>query len=327
MGHLMVTSTAARYFIALLACASALGVALALNAWLQVTPFQFFLTAVLLSAYFGGTRPAILATVLGTLAISYYFEVPRYSLEITGMDTLVKLLVFLVTALLVSSVTERLRDAEARAREAQAAAEAARARLDGILARLRDGFFALDPEWRFTYASPQTAPMILSHRGPLTSEGLVGKTIWDVLPADASIRVAARLREAMATQQPVAFEEQDSLQGRWLAYRAFPTGDGLSVYCHDITQAKGAEATLQAMAQAAQGVSQVLDVALSPVAEYFARERDRRELPPEARAATDQMAEHLDRAMEAVWKLRRAVRVPPERASSPAPAARTELDG
>jgi hypothetical protein len=159
--------------------------------------------------------------------------------------------------------------------------------------------------------------MILSHRGALTRERLVGKTIWEVLPADASIRVAGRLGEAMASQQPVAFEEQNALQGQWLAYRAFPTAEGLSVYCHDITEAKNREATLQAMAQAAQGVSQVLDVALSPVAAYFSHQRDRRELPPDERAATDQMAAHLDRAMESVSKLRRAVRASPEQASRP----------
>jgi hypothetical protein len=158
-------SSAARYLAALAFSALALIIALALHAWLQVTPFQFFLTAVLLTAYYGGMRPALLATALGTLAINYFFETPLYSLQIIGVDTLVKLLVFLVAALLVSSVTERLRETEAGARAAQAEAEAARAQLHGILARISDGFFALDPEWRFTYASPQTAPIILSHRG------------------------------------------------------------------------------------------------------------------------------------------------------------------
>jgi PAS domain-containing protein len=320
-------SSAARYIAALAFSVLALIIALALRAWLDITPFQFFLIAVLLSAYYGGMRPAFLSTVISTLAINYFFETPQYSLQITGVDTVVKLLVFLVAALLVSSVTERLRDTEVRARAAQAEAEAARAQLHRILARLSDGFFALDPEWRFTYASPQTAPMILSYRGPLTSEGLVGKTIWDVLPADSSIPVAARFREAMATQEPVSFEEPVGLQGRWIGFRAFPTADGLSVYCHDITQAKRTEATLRAMALAAQGVSQVLDVTLTPIAQYFARERDRHQLPPDARAATDQMAEHLDRAMESVARLRRAVRDLPEEASGPAHDPRSARGG
>jgi hypothetical protein len=61
MPHVVASSGTARYFVAVASSIVALVVALVLHAWLELTPFQFFLIAVLLTAYFGGMGPALLA--------------------------------------------------------------------------------------------------------------------------------------------------------------------------------------------------------------------------------------------------------------------------
>lgn len=86
-----------------------------------------FLAAVGLSGWYGGLRPALLSTVLGALAIDYFFELPRYMLQVTNTGTLTDLLSFLLVAMLLGSLNARLR---AERNRAQAALGRAR-RADG----------------------------------------------------------------------------------------------------------------------------------------------------------------------------------------------------
>jgi signal transduction histidine kinase len=107
--------------------AGAVGVALALDLWLTplaaISPFPFLLTAVMVSAWYGGLGSSLFATALATLAIDYFFEAPYYSFGLTSWDAAVKLGAFLSAALLISALSENLR----RARQAaEAAAERVR---------------------------------------------------------------------------------------------------------------------------------------------------------------------------------------------------------
>src|ERR1700730_18616568 len=57
-----------------------------------------FLAAVGLSGGHGGLGPALRSTALGATAIVYFFEIPRYSLQITTLRTFTDLLSFLLVA-------------------------------------------------------------------------------------------------------------------------------------------------------------------------------------------------------------------------------------
>jgi K+-sensing histidine kinase KdpD len=302
-------SPAVRYTVVLAASGLALALALPLHAAFQLSSFPLFLCAVMLSAYYGGTRAGLLATLLGALAINYFFESPRYSLEITAMDTVVKLLVFLATALLISTLTERMRSAELQAEEARAAAEATQQRLEHMLGRVEDALFAVDSEWRITYASPRTALTILTHRGPMTSDRLIGTTLWDIWTGDKSALVAARFREAMATQSAVEFEDYHPLTDRWVAFRAFPSTDGLSVYCHDITAAKRSGERLRSMIFVAEEVGSTLNRVLTVAAQECTQLASEAELPAAARVRVDRISQHLDTATERAARLERVVRM------------------
>ena len=86
-----------------------------------VTPL-FFL-AILLSAWVGGIGPGLLAAVLAMLAIDYFFLEPRYSLRL-DLAELPHLVVFLVSAVLVSSWSVARRRAEKLLRQARDEQEA-----------------------------------------------------------------------------------------------------------------------------------------------------------------------------------------------------------
>jgi two-component system sensor histidine kinase KdpD len=77
-----------------------------------------FLASVGVSGWYGGLGPALLSTALGALAIDYYFEFPRYSLQVNNPRTLTDLLSFLLVAILLGSLNARLRAERNRAQAA-----------------------------------------------------------------------------------------------------------------------------------------------------------------------------------------------------------------
>jgi PAS domain S-box-containing protein len=86
-----------------------------------VTPL--FFPAILLSAWFGGVGPGLLAALLATLALDYFFVPPIYSLSFDPVD-LPYLLAFLVSAVLVSSWSAARKRAETSLQRARDELEA-----------------------------------------------------------------------------------------------------------------------------------------------------------------------------------------------------------
>ncbi len=78
-----------------------------------------FFPAVLFTAIYFGYGPAILATVLSTVALSYFFIPPYYSFNI-GADDGVRLAVFAVIAIVAGSISAARKEADAAQRRAVA---------------------------------------------------------------------------------------------------------------------------------------------------------------------------------------------------------------
>lgn len=134
---------------------------LALTGILRATPgwhdlpleVLLFLLLTVLAALAGGLWPALLAALLSSVALNWYFTPPLHTLTIADPQDLVALLVFVVVAVAVSSlvhVSER-RAASARASQREAAALAASAESllgerDQLPALLRQAveFFGVD---------------------------------------------------------------------------------------------------------------------------------------------------------------------------------------
>src|SRR5437667_9548241 len=96
--------------------------ALIISRWpalhLQDAPVSLFLCAVMLSAWFGGAGPGLLATALSAFAFYYYFLPPIYSLHAKPGE-IPRLLVFMVSALFVGSLSIAQRSATESLRRAR----------------------------------------------------------------------------------------------------------------------------------------------------------------------------------------------------------------
>ncbi|MBD2774002.1 ATP-binding protein [Iningainema tapete] len=88
----------------------------------KLTIYPLFLGAVMISSWYGGIGPGLLATVLSTLACAFLFLPPLYSLTF-NLPSLVGLIQFVLVALLINSLNAALRyarrQAEMNARAAQ----------------------------------------------------------------------------------------------------------------------------------------------------------------------------------------------------------------
>lgn len=82
-----------------------------------------FLLVVLFVALFWGSRPALVASVLGMFCLNFFFLPPLYTLNISHAENWVALIVFFTTALAVGQLSarakQRAEEAESRKREVE----------------------------------------------------------------------------------------------------------------------------------------------------------------------------------------------------------------
>lgn len=89
------------YGIAAIAVATAFGISRVIPE-IEPTPAILFLASVSVSAWYGGIGPGLLATVLSTLLLDYFFLPPIHSVDL-GPAVYVSLAVFLLVAVLINS--------------------------------------------------------------------------------------------------------------------------------------------------------------------------------------------------------------------------------
>ncbi len=77
-------------------------------------PLLVFIMPVMLSAWYGGFKPGLLATVMSALIGTYFFLPPLYSVDFIRFPDIVRLCIFLVEGVLISSLSEALRKAKQR---------------------------------------------------------------------------------------------------------------------------------------------------------------------------------------------------------------------
>src|SRR5215208_3278997 len=108
------TSLLLRYGVAVLAVGVAFLIKLLLDALIvQGTPFLLIFGAIMISAWYGGLGPGLLATVAAGLATDYFFLQPTSSFSGFSLET-VPLLAFFLEGTLVCLLVEALRAARSR---------------------------------------------------------------------------------------------------------------------------------------------------------------------------------------------------------------------
>jgi C4-dicarboxylate-specific signal transduction histidine kinase len=106
------------YGIAVLSVTGALIISRSQALHLESAPVSLFLCAVMLSSWFGGAGPGLLATTLSSLAFYYYFLPPIYSF-VAKPEEIPRFLAFTVSALFVGSLSAAQRSATESLRRAR----------------------------------------------------------------------------------------------------------------------------------------------------------------------------------------------------------------
>ncbi|HEY9736469.1 MAG TPA: PAS domain S-box protein, partial [Trichocoleus sp.] len=232
------------YGVALLSVGLALGACAVLDIWIHPAPTSLFFIAVMVSAWYGGLGPGLVATILSTVAISYCFVSPYYALKALELGSVLRLGVFVAASLLISWLKESRRSAMRREQRlraisetAQREAETAKERLEAVLSSIGDSFYVVDREWRFTYVNQRLCQLLSK-----SSQEILGQPIWDLLPNGAGLDVQQQLEQAWSRQGPVQFECFYPDWGRWYEHRVYPSPEGLAVLGADISDRKRIEA-------------------------------------------------------------------------------------
>jgi len=126
--------------------------------------YPLFLAAVMVSSWYGGFNPGLLATFLSAIVCAYFLLPPFYSLAVSGFSA-VGLLQFVLVALLISLLNTALREARSQAQKNARAAQQNYESLRQIQDSLRQSeeryrlliegvtnyaIFMLDPNGNFT---------------------------------------------------------------------------------------------------------------------------------------------------------------------------------
>ncbi len=99
-----------------------------------------------------------------------------------------------------------------------------------VLESIRDAFYSLDRDWRFTYVNDQAEKQLERRR-----EDLLGQRLWTVLPRKAEMDYFPRFHRAAETGEPEGFEVFSPALDKWFDVHAYPSEEGLSVYSQEIT--------------------------------------------------------------------------------------------
>ncbi|HYR86862.1 MAG TPA: response regulator, partial [Terriglobia bacterium] len=112
--------------------------------------------------------------------------------------------------------------------------------ITSILESIRDGFIALDRDWRCLYINHVAITLSRSPR-----EQLIGKNLSGWFAKNLSSPAFAQLERGMRERTGVHFEEYYAPFDSWFEVDASPTGDGLAVFVRDVTERKRFSERLQ----------------------------------------------------------------------------------
>lgn len=154
------------------------------------------------------------------------------ALEAGANDYLTKPLDLGLLNVRISVAERQIRELAERNHARTALQESART-LTNILENTTDGFFAVDPEWKFTYLNSEAEKLLERER-----DDLFGKELWEEFPQLKNSPFERNYRRVMTERVPVEFEASDRAGKIWFEVHAYPGGSGVSVFFRDTTERK-----------------------------------------------------------------------------------------
>jgi PAS domain S-box-containing protein len=213
------------------------------------SPFIFFLASVLVSAWYGGLGPGLLATVLAVPLIDFFFLEPVHTLDfgLASGGSLSLLLLLgegIAISLLMGSLYSAQEVARARARDLQVS----EARYRRIVETAHEGIWGRDAEGRIDYINARMTQLL----GYSAAE-MLGRPWWDFLQTqDRSAAQGSweRRRRGVTEQFEFRFRRKDG-SDMWAIISANPFFNDEGVFIGalgmltDVTQRKEAEEELR----------------------------------------------------------------------------------
>jgi PAS domain S-box-containing protein len=168
-----------QYALAIACAAAAVLLTALLHPLVEPGHLLLVLLAVVLSALYGGFRPGLVATLVGTLGSIYFLMPPVYSFGLERSSDLVRLALFGMAAILVCWLLDRLHCARRAADERGRELRASELRYRRIVDTANEGIWTLDAAGRTDYANRCLAEML-----GCTPEEMIGRLARDFLADD-----------------------------------------------------------------------------------------------------------------------------------------------
>ncbi len=151
------------------------------------------------------------------------------------------------------------------------------AKLERVLEAMATAFFALDPQWRFTYVNAEAERVLGRSR-----DELLGGVVWDLFPLAPGSDFETHYRRTMATGEATAFDAYypEPLDA-WYEVRAWRNDDGLAVSFLDISDRVRLAERAQRESRRAVLLSQVSEQVVSAPDAFQAARRLARIAVPE----------------------------------------------
>jgi PAS domain S-box-containing protein len=146
-----------------------------------------------------------------------------------------------------------LRDVTERKKAENALNESNR-QVISTLESISDAVLAFDRDWNFTYANPQSEPIL----GKPPHE-VFGKNLWEEYPGAAGTEFETAYLKAAREAVPVHFQGIFNRTGKWMEVHVYPSEVGITVYLRDISDRKRAEENLRFLAESGNVLSSSLE--------------------------------------------------------------------
>lgn len=204
------------YLVALLAVAAATWLRFALASWIEpAAPTVFFFLAVIVASWYGGLGPGLLATVLSTLCLWFFFTQPPGTFYLADSQDIFALLAVTLVGSLIS-LAQHLREqalARAWAGEEQATREAAsRAEAEQKASQSEQRYYFLVDAMagKISVRGAEGQPEMFNvswreYTGRSAGE-LVRDDVWTLLHPDDRDRIRQDLKQAFRRGDPCQFE-------------------------------------------------------------------------------------------------------------------------
>jgi PAS domain S-box-containing protein len=118
--------------------------------------------------------------------------------------------------------------------------EKQRVELKNVIESITDGFFILDNDWIITYWNKAVADM-----SGISSDEMVGQSFLDYFKDMENLKFYSECRLSKQENISVHFEEYYPPANMWIKVNAYPSENGLTVFCKNISRQKSAEVAMK----------------------------------------------------------------------------------